>query len=385
MTATARRPGLDVTRTVALVGVVLMNYIGYLVTAAPPVGDDVIDRFLDPFEGPLATRFAATFTLVAGVGVTLFTERATGDAAAMSARRWILVRRGLVLYGGGLLLDMVWPGTILVYYGAMFVVGAVVCTWRTRWVVVTGVAAAVAGAAIAWWGLERRLDGHETGWLFAPGPDSPRGLVVDLFLNGTHPLLPWLAFFCGGIVLGRGLDRPGWQQRVVAIGTGLFAAATVIGAAIGDGDRADLTSTDPYSRSVVYTASTRSAPPSWPWVSSLGWPIATRARRPSAHPCRRRGDEPDALPRPRFRLPAPRRSARVGAAHGTGHRPDAQRTVLDRRRARRRDVAPSRRHRPGRVALPPSRRQTRSCTRPSPACRADVRQAGRGSRTTTCD
>ena len=26
-----------------------------------------------------------------------------------------------------------------------------------------------------------------------------------MFVNGTHPLLPWLAFLCAGIVLGRAL------------------------------------------------------------------------------------------------------------------------------------------------------------------------------------
>ena len=45
----------------------------------------------------------------------------SATAALVRAPRWTLVRRGLALYGGGLLLDMIWPGTILPYYGAMFV------------------------------------------------------------------------------------------------------------------------------------------------------------------------------------------------------------------------------------------------------------------------
>ena len=35
-----------------------------------------------------------------------------------------LVRRGLLLYGGGLLFDTIWDGTILPYYGVMFVLAA---------------------------------------------------------------------------------------------------------------------------------------------------------------------------------------------------------------------------------------------------------------------
>lgn len=175
--ATGRLPGPDVVRAVALIGVVVMNFHGYLILRGGERStSDVADLF-DPWSGPLATRFAATFVLVAGVGVTLFTRRVTTppvDPRLVSDRRWVLVRRGLALYGGGLLLDLVWPGTILPYYGAMFVVAAVLFTWRGRWVVAVGAAAAVAGAGIAWWGLERRLDDRPLTWLFSPGRSSPR-------------------------------------------------------------------------------------------------------------------------------------------------------------------------------------------------------------------
>ena len=165
------------------------------------------------------------------------------------------MRRGLTLYGGGLVLDMIWPGTILPFYGAMFVLAAVLCAVRTPWVVATGVVAALAGAAIAWWGLERRLDGRDTGWLFAPGPSSPRGLLLDVFVNGTHPLLPWLAFFCTGIALGRALGDPAWRATALVGGLVLFGLATFARVAAGDGARAALLSTHSSSRSLAYTAS----------------------------------------------------------------------------------------------------------------------------------
>jgi uncharacterized membrane protein YeiB len=255
-TAVHRRlPGPDVVRAVALIGVVVMNFHGYLQTRRATSGDDAVGAFFDPWTGPLATRFAATFVLVAGVGVTLFTRRAVHDRAVLVAKRWTLVRRGLVLYGGGLLLDMVWPGTILPYYGVMFVLAALLCTWRTAWVVTVGVAAALAGAAIAWWSLERRLDRHDTSWLSAPGSGSPRGLVLDVAVNGTHPLLPWLAFFCAGIVLGRVLPRPAWRPIVIAGGATLFGIATLVGGTGAAGPRAVLVSTDPFTRALPYTLS----------------------------------------------------------------------------------------------------------------------------------
>ena len=126
---TTRLPGPDVVRAVALIGVVVMNYHGYLLLQQEgPRATDAINRFFDPWTGPLSTRFAATFVLVAGVGVTLLTRRSIGDRDAVRRRRLTLVRRGLVLYGGGLLLDEIWEGTILPYYGVLFVLAAVLFT-----------------------------------------------------------------------------------------------------------------------------------------------------------------------------------------------------------------------------------------------------------------
>jgi uncharacterized membrane protein YeiB len=121
--------------------------------------------------------------------------------------------------------------------------------------VAAGVTAAIAGAGIAWWRIERTIDGHDTNWLFRPGANSPRGLLFDVFVNGTHPLLPWLAFFSAGIVLGRMLGRPQWHAAAIGVGLVLWGAATAIDAVVDGGARAALVSTHPYDRSLVYTAS----------------------------------------------------------------------------------------------------------------------------------
>src|SRR5688572_21926025 len=92
-----RLPGPDVVRAVALIGVVVMNYHGYMLLAGGDRSDGAVDDFFDPWRGPLSTRFAATFVLTAGVGVTLLTRSATSPEA-VSARRWTLLRRGLALF-----------------------------------------------------------------------------------------------------------------------------------------------------------------------------------------------------------------------------------------------------------------------------------------------
>ena len=255
-----RLPGPDVVRAVALIGVVAVNYHGYLLLAGEQqVGESWLHRTLDPFDGPLATRFAATFVLVAGVGVTLLTRSSLGDPARVRAARWRLVRRGVLLYVVGLLVDEIWPGTILPYYGVMFVCAAALFTLRTRWIVACGFLAAAAGAALRSWRFQRQLDGGSTAWLTSPGGGSIRAYVFDVTVNGTHLLLPWLAILCAGIVLGRTLQRPGWRRTTLGVGAALVAVTSLVALAEPDGGtRGHLdvaVSLDPYDRGLAYTTS----------------------------------------------------------------------------------------------------------------------------------
>ena len=145
--------------------------------------------------------------------------------------RWRLARRGLVLYGGGLLFDFMWAGTILPFYGVMFVDGRLLFTLRTRWLVVIGVAAALAGWLVRWWRVRtvprRSLDRLADAARLA---GRRAGLLFDVFVNGTHPLLPWLAFLCAGMVLGRLLTLDWWRPPQLGAGFALYAAANLIDA-----------------------------------------------------------------------------------------------------------------------------------------------------------
>lgn len=266
-TARVRLVGPDVTRALALIGVVVMNYHGYLNQGAAAFMTDptFAQRLFNPWTGVLATRFAATFTLVAGVGVTLLTNRSrlSGDRASISADRWRLVRRGTLLYCVGMVLDWIWSGTIIPFYGAMFVLAAVLFTLRTRWIVAVGLASMLGAVAIQWWGIGRETQGGYPSWLFYPDTlvtRSPRGLVFDLFVNGTHPLLPWLTFFCAGIVLGRFLPHVRYLW-VAAGGIALTAVTYAINHWVtvddpfGRAARA-LLSTRPFDRALLYTLCT---------------------------------------------------------------------------------------------------------------------------------
>ena len=206
MNSSSRIESLDVARAIALFGVVAMNFHAYLNGARSmyPIHPSVWERMFNPLTGPLTTRFAATFVLVAGIGVSLFTQRAreSNNRADIQHARIVLLRRGALLYFVGYFVQWVWPGTILFYYGAYFIIAAAVFAWSSKRLIALGGVSIIIAAGLSWWRASQLLDGNNTRWL-SPSPNSPRNLLIRTFVDYTHPVFPWIAFFIAGIVLGR--------------------------------------------------------------------------------------------------------------------------------------------------------------------------------------
>ena len=210
MNSSSRIESLDVTRAVALFGVVAMNYHAYLNGAESmyPTHPSGWERMFNPLTGPLTTRFAATFVLIAGIGVSLFTHRAraSNNRADIQHARIVLLRRGTLLYLVGYFVQWIWPGTIIFYYGAYFIIAAAVFTWSSKRLFALGGASIIIAAGLSWWRANQLLDGNLTNWL-SPSPNSPRNLLIRTFVDYTHPVFPWISFFVAGIVLGRHILR----------------------------------------------------------------------------------------------------------------------------------------------------------------------------------
>jgi uncharacterized membrane protein YeiB len=283
---TERLRGPDVVRAVALIGVVAMNYHGYLILRGAEPGSGWFADLFDPFRGPMSTRFAATFVVVAGVGVSLLTRStvARDDRDEIVEMRWRLVRRGTLLYVVGLVLDEAWPGTILPFYGAMFVLSAAVFTLRTRWIAAIGVTAVLAAWALRAWQFRHVDDGGSIEWM-SPGPGILRGYVFEVGINGTHPLLPWFGFLCAGIVLGRVVVavRPEiWRPAVVGAGFVSFALATIVNTAATTPFTIEMLSVDSTERGLVYVASALgTALIAYALIDAIAnrWPAATEPLR----------------------------------------------------------------------------------------------------------
>ena len=272
-----RFASLDVARTVALFGIIVLNYHGYLnfqgtnSTTAP----SIFERWWHPFEGALANPFPVGFVMVAGMGVALLLQNvartnahhdAPEIARARTEARWRLARRGLFLFTLGYGIEWIWAGTILPYYGAYFVVASIIATWSARKLIALAVVSTFAAAIIQWWRLEQSFDGNLTTWLSPSTPNTPRDLMIRLFIDYTHPLFPWLAFFIAGILLGRKYhDIVKIRRKLLSVAIATAAFAYVTNAIVNSlvSDDADngvssalvwrhLVSTQPFDRSVLY-------------------------------------------------------------------------------------------------------------------------------------
>lgn len=263
-----RLRSLDVVRGIALFGVIALNYHAMLngEDAFAPLTKDFLGRVFNPVTGVLTTRFAATFVFVAGIGVTLLASRANhDDPTALHRVRVTLLRRGafLLLIGSGL--EWMWPGTILFYYGAYFILASVLVGRSTRTLVFVACSSVVVAAGINLWRVSERYAGNYTAWLDPTSITTPRAFLLRLLVGYTHPVFPWIAFFIGGMVVGRArTERWIVGTRQATLGTGLVVLCYILRDGLRpslivnrtDELRAAAVSLQPFDRGVLYVLST---------------------------------------------------------------------------------------------------------------------------------
>ena len=224
-------------RAVALAGVFVQNYVVAFnikplrTDAWPDAFRGWLARLVDYTQGPLTTRFAASLVTIFGIGLTMLSRR---DAFSP----WIAVRRGLLLFVGGMWFNTVWPGTILPFYGMYLILLAPFTRIKRSWILlvsaVTITALTFLSRALIFFALEKdrgRLS-EDLSWLAMRSPNGdrlgvsdPRGFAGSMLYWGAHPLLPWLAF----VLVGMWVGRTAWhtsriQMRLIGAGSVMVAA-----------------------------------------------------------------------------------------------------------------------------------------------------------------
>lgn len=218
----SRERGFDLARAFAIVMMVMINF-QLMLAASPGPGDSPWSRALRWLVHVPSGRSSSLFVVLAGVGVTLLTRRARSVAPdAKSA--WILraaasrtlLLRAIFLLGAGLLLYQVWWIDILHFYACYLTVAALALWWAPDLLLAS------------FWALTV-IAGGVLSWLAIDWPDlpllSPLGFVVDVLVDGVHPMVPWLAFLTYGVWLGRrDLSAAGTRARFALGAAAVFLA-----------------------------------------------------------------------------------------------------------------------------------------------------------------
>lgn len=236
-----RLDGLDLARFVAFVGMVVVNF--KIVMGAEDDGSA-----LGVMTGALEGRAAATFVVLAGIGLGLMGMRA--DRSQTVA---VTIKRALFLLVLGLLNSLIFDADIIHYYAFFFLFGISFLQFQTRLLITTIVLLNVAFLVML-----VTLD-YDAGWNWDDYSYAdfwtPTGFVRNLFFNGWHPVIPWLGFLLFGFVLSRRpLARVVTQYRLILFGTVAVIVAEVASALLSG----PLYSVDP---ELAIFASTEPVPP----------------------------------------------------------------------------------------------------------------------------
>jgi uncharacterized membrane protein len=192
-----RLVGVDATRGLALLGMMAVHVL-------PAVGTDGGASVAHAIAGG---RSAATFAVLAGVGLALL----TGGTNPHRGRPWAaasagLVVRALCIGAVGLLLGSVDSGVavILAYYAVLFVLAIPLLPLRAAPLFALGLTVACLVPVLSH--LLRddaRLPFAGRNPNFDTLRDSPGDLVPALLLTGYYPVLAWTAYLCVGLAAGR--------------------------------------------------------------------------------------------------------------------------------------------------------------------------------------
>ena len=216
-----RIEGYDLARAVAIIGMIIVNF---KVVFNAYSGSKWLVNFAELFDG----KAAATFVVLAGIGLSLMSNRAREerDTGRLKGIRWSLLKRALFLFVAGLLYISIWPADILHYYGMYLLLALPLLTTRSNVLILL--------ASLLVLGYPFLLDIYDygQGWnwdtLTYTGFWTTAGFLRNLLINGFHPVIPWLSFLLVGMGLGR-LDLSDASVRNRAILYSLLGFVVVQG------------------------------------------------------------------------------------------------------------------------------------------------------------
>ena len=209
--------GIDVARALAVVGMIIVNFKVVLGNS----GSTWVEAFAGIFDG----KAAATFVVLAGVGLALMSNSALRDRDGQKLRtvRIRIAKRALFLFIVGLSYITIWPADILHYYGVYMLVILLLLTSSERVILLSAL------ALILFYPLLLGFYDYETGWNLETLEYldfwTLNGFFRNLFINGFHPIIPWTSFMLVGFWFGK---QPLSNDRFINMAFWISSSAFVV-------------------------------------------------------------------------------------------------------------------------------------------------------------
>jgi uncharacterized membrane protein YeiB len=221
--AKSRIIGVDVARGIALAGMLAVHvFYTFNSDGSPSIATELASG-----------RSAATFAVMAGVGLSLVTGgRYPLKGAARVAASAGLAVRGLLICLTGLMLGYATNAAgldvyvILPYYAVMFLLAIPLLGLSPR--VLAGIAVVLAVSAGTLLNVTIGDVANPSSGIDATlgtAGHHPVRLLIFLLFGGSYPAVLWLAYICAGMALGR-LDLTSKRVAAWLLGGGVTLAAT---------------------------------------------------------------------------------------------------------------------------------------------------------------
>ncbi len=187
--------GIDVARSIAVIGMIIVNFKIVL----GENGLNWVRSVTSVFDG----KAAATFVVLAGIGLALTTNSAlrNNDRQKLRIARIKIAKRALFLFIVGLSYIVIWPADILHFYGVYMLITLLLLSSNEKTILISAI------VVILLYPLLISLINYKTGWNFDTFEYLDfwtfNGFFRNLFFNGFHPVIPWTAFMLFGFWFGK--------------------------------------------------------------------------------------------------------------------------------------------------------------------------------------
>ena len=213
--------GIDVARALAVIGMIIVNF--------KVVFGENGNSWLKPFAHLFDGKAAATFVVLAGIGLALMTNTAVKSQSLekLKVARKRILKRAIFLFAIGLSYIWIWPADILHFYGVYMLITLLFIKRPPTQILIGSI------SLILLYPVLIMVFDYETGWDFAKLEYTDfwtlNGFIRNLFYNGFHPVIPWTAFMLFGLWFGRqNLHDDTFIKQSLWVSLGVFIAVQAL-------------------------------------------------------------------------------------------------------------------------------------------------------------